>query len=164
MDRFRAAIEGIDGRSLDEDWRGGSEAYMGMTVSGYPNMLYIMGPNTGPGNISVIFYIESQLRYIMAYLKHMKERKLAALDLKHDVQKTFNEGIQAKMQKTTWMSGCDSWYLTEDGKNTTLWPGYSWQYRMQSRHFDHSIYRSVRRQDAQPVLNSVNDCDAVPSA
>ena len=157
-------IEGVDGRSLDEDWRGGSEAYLGMTVSGYPNMLYIMGPNTGPGNISVIFYIESQLRYIMAYLKHMKERKLAALDLKHDVQKTFNEGIQAKMQKTTWMSGCDSWYLTEDGKNTTLWPGYSWQYRMQSRHFDHSIYRSIRRQDAQPVLKSINDCDAVPSA
>lgn len=154
-------IEGVNGRSLDDDWRAGSEAYLGMSVSGYPNMLYIMGPNTGPGNISVIFYIESQLRYIMAYLQHMKDRKLAALDLKEAVQKNFNEDIQAKMQKTTWMSGCESWYLTADGKNTTLWPGYSWQYRMQSRHFDPSIYCSVRRKDAQGVEKSVNGYEAV---
>ena len=103
-----------------------------------------MGPNTGPGNISVIFYIESQLRYIMAYLKHMRERHIAALDLKASVQREFNDDIQAKMQKTTWMSGCDSWYLTADGKNTTLWPGYSWQYRKLSKHFDPSLYQSQR--------------------
>ena len=146
-------IEGLGGRLLNDDWRSGSEAYLGMTVSGYPNMLYIMGPNTGPGNISVIFYIESQLRYIMAYLKHLRQRNIAALDLKAEVQREFNDALQAKMQNTTWMSGCDSWYLTEDGKNTTLWPGYSWQYRMQSKHFDPSIYRSRRRSMSEPQVN-----------
>lgn len=147
------SIEGLGGRLLNDDWRSGSEAYLGMTVSGYPNMLYIMGPNTGPGNISVIFYIESQLRYIMAYLRHLRERNIAALDLKAEVQREFNDALQAKMQNTTWMSGCDSWYLTEDGKNTTLWPGYSWQYRMQSKHFDPSIYRSQRRPMSEPQVN-----------
>lgn len=157
-------IEGLGGRVLDDDWRGGSEAYLGMAVTGYPNLLYIMGPNTGPGNISVIFYIESQLRYIMAYLKHMRERNIAALDIKPDVQRKFNDMIQAKMQKTTWVSGCDSWYLTEDGKNTTLWPGYSWQYRMQAKHFDPSLYRSIRTRPSARELALEPGCEAIPSA
>ncbi len=145
-------IQGVGGRILDDDWRNGSEAYLGMTVSGYPNLLYIMGPNTGPGNISVIFYIESQLRYIIGYLNHLRGRNVATLDLKEEVQREFNQGIQEKMQRTTWTSGCDSWYLTPDGKNTTLWPGYSWQYRMRSRDFDVSIYR-IRR-NARPNSES----------
>ncbi|MBB3045987.1 cation diffusion facilitator CzcD-associated flavoprotein CzcO [Litorivivens lipolytica] len=157
-------IEGAGGRSLNEDWRKGSEAYLGMTVTGYPNMLYIMGPNTGPGNISVIFYIESQLRYIMAYLKHLRQRNLAALDLKPSVQQQFNENIQAKMQKTTWVSGCDSWYLTEDGKNTTLWPGYSWQYRLQSKHFDPSLYDCVRLRPSVVELSADIDDRVATSA
>lgn len=145
-------IIGIGGRSLDEESRGGREAYLGMTVSGYPNLLDIMGPNTGPGNISVIFYIESQLRYIMSYLDQLKSRNIAMLDLKKEAQRDFNIGIQKKMQKTTWTSGCDSWYLTPEGKNTTLWPGYSWQYRMQSRKFDLSIYNSRPSQAASLEL------------
>lgn len=139
-------IQGLGGRLLNDDWRTGSEAYLGMTVSGYPNLLYIMGPNTGPGNISVIFYIESQLRYILAYLKQLRREPDTALDLKASVQRAFNVEIQRKMQRTTWTSGCDSWYLTEDGKNTTLWPGYSWQYRVQSRRFDSHVYQRLRAQ------------------
>lgn len=153
-------IEGLGGRVLDEDWRGGSEAYLGLSVSAYPNLLYIMGPNTGPGNISVIFYIESQLRYIMSYLDHLRNSTLATLDLKEDVQREFNVDIQQKMQKTTWMSGCDSWYLTPDGKNTTLWPGYSWQYRMQSRDFDVSIYNSRRLQAKAIELSADIDSES----
>lgn len=149
-------IEGPDGRVLDDDWRGGSEAYLGMSVSGYPNLLYIMGPNTGPGNISVIFYIESQLRYILGYLAHLRKRNIATLDLKEQAQREFNKTIQEKMQRTTWTSGCDSWYLTEDGKNTTLWPGYSWQYRMQSRDFDVSVYNSRRLKPASVMELSEN--------
>lgn len=147
-------IEGMGGRVLDDDWRGGSEAYLGMSVSGYPNLLYIMGPNTGPGNISVIFYIESQLRYITGYLNYLRQRNSAMLDLKEATQREFNNVIQAKMQQTTWTSGCESWYLTPDGKNTTLWPGYSWQYRMQSRDFDVSVYNSRRRQASSLELSA----------
>lgn len=153
-------IEGLGGRVLDDDWRGGSEAYLGMSVSGYPNLLYIMGPNTGPGNISVIFYIESQLRYIMGYLNHLRKRNVAMLDLKESAQREFNKAIQEKMKQTTWTSGCDSWYLTPDGKNTTLWPGYSWQYRRQSRYFDLSVYNSRRLPAGTPEVSATIGSDS----
>lgn len=32
------------------------------------------------------------------------------------------------MTKTTWNSGCSSWYLTEDGFNATMYPGFATQF------------------------------------
>ncbi|CAA0087307.1 Baeyer-Villiger monooxygenase [Zhongshania aliphaticivorans] len=136
-------IRGLDGRLLEKDWEVGSEAYKGITVSGYPNLLYVMGPNTGPGNTSVIFYIESQINYILKYLKTLRRTSNVYFDLKPMVQSEFNADIQERFKGTTWTSGCNSWYLTKDGKNTTLWPSFSWQYRLATRHFSAAEYKHI---------------------
>ncbi len=136
-------VRGLAGRNLNDDWAAGSEAYKGMTVSGYPNLLYIMGPNTGPGNTSVIFYIESQIHYILQYLRTLRANPNEYMDVKPEVQEAFNEGVQRRFKGTTWTSGCNSWYLTADGKNTTLWPSFSWQYRLRTRHFVSAEYEFV---------------------
>lgn len=141
-------VRGLGGRDLNEDWASGSEAYKGMAVSGYPNLLYIMGPNTGPGNTSVIFYIESQIRYILQYLRTLRGNPNEYIDIKPEVQKAFNEDVQRRFKGTTWTSGCNSWYLTADGKNTTLWPSFSWQYRLRTRHFNSAEYRFIEVGDA----------------
>ncbi len=145
-------IKGLGGRLLNDDWRRGSEAYKGMAVSGYPNLLYLMGPNTGPGNTSVIYYIESQIRYVLQYLQRLQAQPHCYFELRPQVQQRFNEDLQRKMQKTTWTSGCHSWYLTPEGKNTTLWPSFSWRYRMVSRHFafaDYYCLESERTRQAE---------------
>ncbi|MCP5163130.1 MAG: NAD(P)/FAD-dependent oxidoreductase [Hahellaceae bacterium] len=133
-------IIGLNGKVLQDDWKEGAEAYKGMTVTGYPNMLFTMGPNTGPGNTSVIFYIESQLRYLLNYVKEVLAFDDASLELKQEKQTSFNEMIQTRMQNTAWTSGCHSWYLTPSGKNTTLWPGFSMEYRLITRQFDRESY------------------------
>ena len=94
-------IRGVGGRLLEKDWVIGSEAYKGVAVSGYPNMLYVMGPNTGPGNTSVIFYIESQINYILKYLKTLRRNQNTYLDLKPMVQREFNADIQERFKGTT---------------------------------------------------------------
>lgn len=136
-------IFGLGGRELANDWAVGAEAYKGISVSGYPNMLYLMGPNTGPGNTSVIFYIESQIRYIVQYLQRLQALPKGSLNLRPKVQRAFNQRIQQMFEGTTWTSGCHSWYLTEDGRNTTLWPGFSWRYRLVTRRFALGDYELV---------------------
>ena len=36
--------------------------------------------------------------------------------------------------------GCASWYLDETGRNTTLWPGFTWPFRRLLRTFDVEHY------------------------
>jgi len=67
-------LEGVGGRSLDDVWRDGAEAYLGLSVPGFPNFFMMYGPNTNLGHNSIIFMIECQTRYILDCAK----RALAA--------------------------------------------------------------------------------------
>ncbi len=63
-------VRGLNGRELFVDWtHKGAEAYYGTTVSGYPGLFYILGPNTGLGHSSVLHMVESQINYLLAYIK-----------------------------------------------------------------------------------------------
>ncbi len=121
-------IFGIGGRELSNDWRDGPEAYLGISVAGYPNLFLLVGPNTGLGHNSIIFMIEAQVRYTIKMLRKMTERGVRAVDVKFDSQARFNRDLQHSLAKTVWQSGCKSWYQTEDGKNSSIWPGSTFTY------------------------------------
>ncbi|GLQ32024.1 flavin-containing monooxygenase [Litoribrevibacter albus] len=134
-------IQGKDGMKLLDAWKEGAEAYFGITVKGFPNMFQLVGPNTGLGHNSVIFMIESQVHYVIECLKKMKAKNAQTLEVKPDVQAGFNEWVQAGLKNTVWSSGCASWYLQDDGKNFTIWPGSTWSYRLKTRNVpDQSFY------------------------
>jgi len=126
-------ILGRDGIDLNDAWRDGFEAYFGITISGYPNLFMLVGPNTGLGHNSIVFMIEAQVNYVMQCLKLLREKGAAAMDLRPEVQAEFNRDLQERMKRTVWASGCKSWYLDARGKNTTLWPGFSFKYWMETR-------------------------------
>ena len=126
-------IIGRNSVDLSDAWRDGLSAYFGMTVAGYPNLFMLVGPNTGLGHNSIVFMIEAQVNYIMKCLELLREKGAAAMELRPDVQAEFNRDLQEKMKRTVWASGCKSWYLDANGKNTTLWPGFSFQYWMETR-------------------------------
>jgi cation diffusion facilitator CzcD-associated flavoprotein CzcO len=46
-------VRGRGGRSLESEWAGGAEAYLGASVAGFPNFFMIIGPNTGLGHNSM---------------------------------------------------------------------------------------------------------------
>ena len=126
-------ITGKGGVNLLEQWKEGAEAYFGMTVKGFPNMFQLVGPNTGLGHNSVIFMIESQVHYVVECLKAMKSRNAQTMEVKPEVQERFNDWVQKGLENTVWSSGCASWYLQDDGKNFTIWPGSTWRYRLMIR-------------------------------
>jgi cation diffusion facilitator CzcD-associated flavoprotein CzcO len=139
-------LHGRDGQTLGELWSNGPSAYLGTTVAGFPNLFFLIGPNTGLGHNSMVYMIESQITYILDCLHFMERRKLQTVEVSPEAQKTFNMEIQQRMQGTVWNSGCASWYLDAYGRNTTLWPGFTFAFRRRTRHFDAQHYHTHQRQ------------------
>lgn len=132
-----ADIRGRGGRRLFE---AGKEAYKGCTVAGFPNFFLITGPNTGLGHNSMIYMIESGVNYVMDALVQMRARALVSVEVKEEAQRAYNRQLQARMAGTIWSSGCKSWYLDKNGRNFTLWPGFTFTYRRLTRRFDSASY------------------------
>ena len=138
-------VHGRDGRSLSELWQGSPQAYLGTTIAGYPNLFFLVGPNLGPGHTSVVFYAESQVAYVLDALRRLDEARASTFDVRRDVQEAYNGALQERMRGSVWTDGgCNSWYIDKTGKNTTLWPGFSWELRLRTRRFKVADYRLVR--------------------
>jgi cation diffusion facilitator CzcD-associated flavoprotein CzcO len=137
-------VRGRGGRDLGEAWRDGAEAYLGTTVSGFPNLFFIVGPNTGLGHSSMVYMIESQLAYIQGALAAMEAGRLRLVDVRADAQARYNQRLQGRLARTVWSTGgCSSWYQAANGKNVTLWPGFTFEYRLRTRRFDAEAYEVV---------------------
>jgi cation diffusion facilitator CzcD-associated flavoprotein CzcO len=132
-------ISGRDGRRLNDVWRDGAEAYLGISVHGFPNLFMLYGPNTNLGHNSIIYMLESQFHYVLQCLENLKQHPV--MEVRNDVQSEFNPRIQKQIRETIWEKGCNSWYKTESGKNTANWPGFTFDYRRRTRHLDLQDFR-----------------------
>jgi cation diffusion facilitator CzcD-associated flavoprotein CzcO len=135
-------VVGRDGRNLNDAIHENGESYLGITVSGFPNLFLLMGPNTGLGHNSMIFMIEAQARYAVRAIRALRDRGLAYLDVVPAVQRRFSARLQARLQRSVWSSGCQSWYL-KDGRNGTIWPGFTFAYWWQTRRLRLADYQAV---------------------
>ncbi|WP_137725322.1 flavin-containing monooxygenase [Prescottella subtropica] len=144
-----AGIFGKDGRSLADTFdETGMQGYKGSTVANFPNMFFLVGPNTGLGHTSMVFMIESQVNYVVDAIKLIDRYDIATIEVRKDVQDAYNRGLQAKISKSVWNNGgCASWYLDKHGNNTTLWPGFTFEFRSLTKQFDLGAYRSVAAGD-----------------
>jgi cation diffusion facilitator CzcD-associated flavoprotein CzcO len=142
---FAERVFAADGTRLSDAWRAtGMEAYLGTSIAGFPNLFLMIGPNTGLGHNSIVFMIESQIAYILDALRCMEENGDDVLSVREDVVSGFNEELQQRLVPTVWNAGgCRSWYMDSRGRNTTIWPGYTWDFRRRTRHFDRSNYERV---------------------
>jgi cation diffusion facilitator CzcD-associated flavoprotein CzcO len=123
-------IRGRGGRTLDEVWAGSPYAHAGTTVAGFPNLFILMGPNTGLGHNSVVYMIEAQIEHTLAALDLMRLRGAASIEPRPEAQSAYVSEVRKRMEGTVWVAGgCASWYLDSTGRNSTLWPDFSWRFR-----------------------------------
>jgi len=137
-------VTGRGGRVLDDAWRDGAVAYKGMTVSGFPNWFILMGPNTGPGHTSVLVYTEAQIHHAVQAIRRIRQEGLKYVDVLQSVQDHYNAGIQKRMPRMVWSSGCNSWYLSNDGSNHSLYPGFAAEYVARAWTWKPSDYELAR--------------------
>lgn len=138
----RGSIIGRQGLDLADSWSAGPKAYKGTLTSGFPNLFLLGGPNTGLGHNSVVYMLEAQITYVLAALNTLQQTGMHSLEVKADVELSYNTKLQARLERTVWQQGgCESWYRDPvSGRNATLWPGFSWRFRAITRHFDVEAY------------------------
>jgi cation diffusion facilitator CzcD-associated flavoprotein CzcO len=134
------AIEGQGGRKLNEIWRDGAEAYLGVAVAGFPNLFLLYGPNTNLGHNSILFMIEAQVRYVVECASELARSGRRSLEVKPEAQETFNAELQAALAETVWATSCGSWYKTASGKVTNNWKGFTLEYWWRMRRPDWSAF------------------------
>ena len=140
MQVFGEAQDGVV-PELSAQWRTEPAATkLGIMVAGFPNLYLLVGPNTGLGHNSLIFMIECQMDYIVQALQHLRRSGRQTLRLRVAVANADYRELQDKMKSTVWSSGCHSWYQNARGHIDTLWPGYTWQYWLQTRRFKADDY------------------------
>lgn len=126
---------GREGRDLGREFtEKGVETSLGINVNGYPNLFFLLGPNTALGHNSVVFMIEQQAKYVVRCLDEMDARGAVALEPAPQAQREFNNVIQRKLAEGIWtQGGCTSWYLDAQGVNRTIWPGFTFTYWWETR-------------------------------
>ena len=151
--------EHVTGRHGPDAWPTGGAttgmaAYKGTTIPDFPNLFMLVGPNTGQGHTSMVFIIESQVAYIRDAIRTMRREGLAARRADPGRPPTrWNRSLQKRMGRTVWTTGgCQSWYLDAHGRNTTLWPRSTVDFRRRLASFDADAY-----QDARPTKASHED-------
>ncbi|MER6615130.1 flavin-containing monooxygenase [Streptomyces xantholiticus] len=158
-------VVGAEGITLAEAWKDGMESLRGATAAGFPNWMTIIGPNTGLGNSSMILMIESQLNYMADYMRQLNLLgEGSALAARPSSVHAWNRRVQERMKRTVWNTGgCTSWYLDASGRNTTIWPGTTTEFRSATRHVDLSEYEVIRAAARRkPIAEAVTqDTEAV---
>jgi cation diffusion facilitator CzcD-associated flavoprotein CzcO len=146
-------IKGPRGEDLVDRWtREGIAALRGITVADMPNLFFLLGPNTALGHNSVVFMIESQIRYAAQAIGAVDRAGAQALAPTRAAQDRYNDELQGDLAGTVWSTGgCQSWYLDEHGVNRTLWSGMTWQYWLATRRFDASEYRFIGKRRDTPT-------------
>ena len=134
-------VIGRGGITLNEAWQDGAVAFKGITVSGFPNLFMLYGPNTNLAHNSILYMLESQFNYVLGCLKVLKKYPGAAMDVRKDRMKRYSNVIQQNLEGSVWSSGCNSWYLDANGKNTLNWPGFTFSYRFSTRRVDTTDYQ-----------------------
>jgi cyclohexanone monooxygenase len=131
-------LVGSEGATLAEAWADdGPQAYLGTVIAGFPNLFFLIGPNTGLGNNSMINIIEGQLVFLLDALRGMEQAGAEAIEVHRPIQERYNAYLQDALAGTVWNEGgCRSWYLTPDGTNRTLWPSFSDAFKRRLRGFD----------------------------
>jgi cation diffusion facilitator CzcD-associated flavoprotein CzcO len=126
-------IAGRDGHRLADDWRERPQAHLGIGVHGYPNLFFLLGPNTALGHNSVLYMIESQVRHVLAALREREARGARGIEPTAHAQHAFLAVLDRSFRGTAWAGGCRSWYLDAQGRNVALWIGSALAYRRRTR-------------------------------
>ncbi|MBV9606962.1 MAG: NAD(P)/FAD-dependent oxidoreductase [Solirubrobacterales bacterium] len=159
---FAQFIRGRDGARLDDLWQGSPAAYRGASVPGFPNMFWIVGPNTGLGHNSMVFMIEAQINYLLDALETIDRTGASEVEVRRDAYEAYNTHLQSRLDGTVWNTGgCSSWYLDANGRNATIWPDFTFRFWRQTLQFDAPAYelsgvsgrgtRPQGRREAAPI-------------
>lgn len=121
-------VKGLDQRGIHDAWDDRASAFLGITVSGFPNFFILYGPNTN-GGFSIIAQLERQAEVAARAVRRL-ELGSGYVDTDDRIQRRYVEWIddQIARKASAMESGCRNYYHSPSGKNITQWPGTHLKY------------------------------------
>jgi acetyl esterase/lipase len=115
-------------------------------------MLY--GPNTNLGHNSIIYMLEGQIAHVMRARKAVQAARAQTIEVDAGRYLRFNVGIQQRLAHSVW-SACKSWYVDENGHNSSNWPGFSLTYHWLAARASLRAYALARALPGHPGATTV---------
>jgi cation diffusion facilitator CzcD-associated flavoprotein CzcO len=141
--KFLSAIDvrGRGGVRIEDAWKDGAQAYLGVATSGFPNLFMLYGPNTNNG--SILFMLECQVAYALRQLARMDAENLTWLDVRRDAMDRYNDVLQRDIAHVAvWQAGCHTYYRSPSGRIVTQWPHTMAEYRERTRRSDREAWEA----------------------
>jgi hypothetical protein len=104
----------------------------------------------------VIAYAEAQIDYVLQGIELAKQRNIKYMVVRPEAEAAFVRQMDRRSEHTVWKSGCANWYLSPNGRNNTLYPGFNAEYRARIARFNPAHYVLVG-QDGQPRAATLAD-------
>jgi cyclohexanone monooxygenase len=137
-------IRGRHGRSLRDAWADGPKAYLGVAVSGFPNLFIMTGPGSPSVLSNMVVSIEQHASWISAAIANANERGFTTIEATREAQDAWVEHVRAVADRTMYRFA-DSWYVGANvpGKPRVFMPyiGGVGSYRQQCDEVSESGYR-----------------------
>jgi cation diffusion facilitator CzcD-associated flavoprotein CzcO len=114
-------LHGPGGVTLSEVWSGEPRGYRTVALPSFPNFFLLLGPHSPIGNQSLFMITETQIDYVLQWVRSWQRGEYAAASPKAEAADAFNAEMRTAYPETIWTSGCQSWYLGKDGL-PALWP------------------------------------------
>ena len=131
--------------SIQEARKDGVQTHLGIVTAGFPNLFFLLGPDTGLGHHSVVFMIESQVRYVMECLRLLSRTGAQAMEVRPEARRAFDARLHRRLDPLVRNAGgCRSWNLDEHGVNRTVRPGFTFEYWARTRRVKPGAFRLIR--------------------
>lgn len=144
---FADDVRGKSGLTLNQYWEGSPKGFAGTTVHDFPNLFILHGPNVGLGHSSVIYMFEAQIEHIFSVLDLAQQRQANVVEPTAIAQSQYTHWIDKTMKGSVWTSGgCESWYLDHTGRNSSLWPSFTFHFRQKVANAEAKHYHFKRVQ------------------
>ncbi|HEX4881041.1 MAG TPA: NAD(P)/FAD-dependent oxidoreductase [Porticoccaceae bacterium] len=128
----RIDIRGVGGQKLVDKWEGGPETYLGMQVSGFPNLFTLVGPHNGATFCNIPRCAEQNVEWVGDCLKYLRDHGHQRIEATREAELAWTEHVYDTV-KHSLLSKADSWFMGANvpGKKRTflLYAGGTDKYR-----------------------------------
>ncbi len=107
---LRMDIQGRGGLTLKEKWQDVPHTYLGLTVSGFPNMFVITGPGSPSVLSNMMVSIEQHVEWVSDCIAHMNEHGFEIIEASADAEDEWVQHVDA-VGKSTLYPLANSWYM-----------------------------------------------------
>ncbi|MBF6089943.1 NAD(P)/FAD-dependent oxidoreductase [Nocardia cyriacigeorgica] len=103
-------IVGRDGRTLNEAWREGPKTYLGLGVTGFPNLFNLTGPGSPSVLANMVLHSELHVDWVAGAIDYLDRNGAAALEARPEAVEAWVAECAERASRTL-MPTANSWYL-----------------------------------------------------